>query len=129
MIGIWESYSDLYLYVMGAAMLVAYGLPLLFIPLRWAKIFRWEIPQEKDLAVTLGRSLGLAISLVAIFAFRAVSNPGVKPFFFDFILWLIVGMAVIHLYGAIKKTQPVTETMEIALWVVLFVLTLCFYPL
>jgi len=129
MIGIWKSYSDIYLYVVGAAMLVAFGLPLLIIPLRWAKVFRWEIPHPENLVVTLGRSLGLSISLVAIFAFKAVSTPEAKPFYFDFLLWLLATNGILHLYGAIKKTQPLTETIEILLWVVLFLVTLCFYPL
>ncbi len=128
MIGIWKSFSDIYLYIMGAAMLVAYGIPLLVTPLGWAKMFRWEIPQSKDLVVTLGRSLGLVISLVAIFAFRATTVPAAKQFFFDFILWMLATMGLLHVYGAIKKAQPITETIEIALWVILFVVTLCFYP-
>jgi len=37
-------------------------------------------------------------------------------------------MGALHAYGAIKKIQPVTETVEIILWVVLFLVTLCFYP-
>jgi len=128
MIGVWKSYSDVYLYVMGAAMLVTFGVPLLVVPLRWAKIYRWEIPQSENLVVTLGRSLGLVISLIALFAFKVVSVPGAKPLFFDFILWLLAAMTALHVYGGIRKTQPVTETIEIALWVALFVVTLCFYP-
>jgi len=44
-------------------------------------------------------------------------------------LWLIAAMTILHVYGAIRKIQPLTETVEIALWVVLFLVTLCFYPL
>jgi hypothetical protein len=51
-----------------------------------------------------------------------------KPFFFELMLWLLVAMIALHAYGAIKKTQPITETMEIALWIVLLLITLCFYP-
>ena len=36
MIGILQSYSDVYLYIMGAAMLAAFGIPLIFVPMRWA---------------------------------------------------------------------------------------------
>jgi hypothetical protein len=128
MIGIWNTYSDLYLYIMGAAMLVFFGIPLLVTPSGWAKMFHWEIPQSKELVVALGREMGLIISLIAIFAFKVVGVPGAKPFFFDFILWLLATMGLLHIYGAIRKTQPITENIEIALWVVLFVLTLCFYP-
>ena len=47
MIGILQSYSDVYLYIMGAAMLAAFGIPLIFVPMRWARLFRWEVPQSE----------------------------------------------------------------------------------
>ena len=129
MIGIWQPYSDVYLYVIGVAMLATFGIPLLIVPLRWARVFRWEVPQPENLVVFLGRSLGMFISLMAVFAFKVTYSPAAKPFFFDLMLWLIVAMIALHAYGAIRKTQPITETVEILLWVVLFLITLCFYPL
>jgi hypothetical protein len=129
MIGIWQSYSDIYLYVAGVAMLFAFGIPLLVVPLRWARAFRWEVPQPENLVVFLGRSVGILISLLGVFAIKVTTTPAAKPFFFDLMLWLFVAMIALHGYGAIKKTQPITETVEILLWVVLFLITLCFYPL
>ena len=129
MIGIWQSYSDIFLYVVGIAMFVAFGIPLTIVPLRWAQVFRWEIPQPDNLVSFLGRSLGIFVSLLAIFAIKATSESAAKPFFFDLMLWIIAAMTILHVYGAIRKTQPITETIEIALWVVLFFMTLCFYPI
>ncbi|MEW6717146.1 MAG: hypothetical protein AB1345_06565 [Chloroflexota bacterium] len=128
MIGIWQSYSDVYLFVAGVAMLATFGLPLLIAPLRWARAFRWEVPQPENLVVFLARSLGIFVLLLAVFAFKVTAYPAAKPFFFDLILWLFVAMIALHAYGAIRKTQPVTETVEILLWVALFLITLCFYP-
>ena len=128
MIGVWQSYADIYLYVAGAAMLVTFGIPLLFAPLDWARAFRWEVPKSENLTVFLGRSLGLFIVLLSIFAFKATASLTVKQFFYDLMLWLFVAMIALHVYGAIRKTQPITETVEIALWVALFLVTLCFYP-
>ena len=129
MIGIWQAYSNIYLFVAGVAMLVAFGIPLLIFPLRWARFLRWEVPQPENLVVFLGRSLGIFISLMAVFAFKVTGVPVAKPFFFDLMLWLFVAMIALHAYGAVRKTQPITETVEILLWVVLFFITLCFYPL
>ena len=128
MIGIWQSYSNVYLYIAGVAMLVTFGIPLMVVPLRWARVFRWEVPTPENLVVFLGRSVGIVISLLAIFAFKAAGTPAAKPFFFDLMLWLYLLMLALHVEGAIRKTQPITETLEIILWVVLFVVTLCFYP-
>jgi hypothetical protein len=128
MIGLWQSYSDVYLVVAGVAMLAAFGLPLLLVPIRWARAFRWEVPQPRNLVVFLGRSMGIMISLLAIFAFKVTGIPAAKPFFFDLMLWLFVAMIALHVYGALRRIQPVTETLEIVLWIILFLITLGFYP-
>ena len=129
MIGIWKSYSDVYLYVAGVAMIIAFGIPLMLVPLRWARVFRWEVPKPENLVVFLGRSLGIFISVIAVFAFKATGSPAAKPFFFDLMLWIFVTMIALHAYGAIQKTQPISETVEILLWIVLLLVTLCFYPI
>jgi hypothetical protein len=128
MIGIWKLYSDVYLMIVGVVTLLNFGLPLLLVPMSWARVFRWEIPQPRNLVIFLGRSLGVFISIVAIFAFKVAHNPTVKPFYFDLMLWIFGGMILLHGYGAIRKTQPMTETIEILLWVVLSLITLCFFP-
>ncbi len=128
MVGIWQSYSDVYLYVAAAAMLISFGVPLLIAPVGWARVFRWPVPDEQNLVAFLGRSMGVFIALMSIFAVQAVRTPAAKPFFFDMMLFTFAAMLMLHVVGAIRKTQPVTETAEIGLWVVLFIVTLCFYP-
>jgi hypothetical protein len=128
MIGIWQSYSDIYLIVAGVAMLVSFGIPLMVVPMSWARAFRWEVPKPENLTIFLGRSVGVFISLVGVFAFAVTRTPAAKPFFFNFLLWLFTAMIILHAYGAIRKTQPITETIEIAMWIALGLITLCFYP-
>lgn len=77
----------------------------------------------------LGRSLGILISLVAIFALLVPAMPIAGPFFFDFMLCLIGLMTILHIYNALRRQQPKLETYEIALWLILFIMTLCFYPI
>ncbi len=128
MLGIWNDYSNIYLVIAGASMLVAFGLPLVLLPMSWARLFRWEVPQSQKLAVFMGRSMGIFISIMAIFAFKAAQHPAFQPFFFDLMLWIFGGMILLHVYSAIRKAQPITETLEIGLWVVLSLVTLGFYP-
>jgi hypothetical protein len=128
-IGIWQGYAGLYLAVVGVAMLAGFGVPLLVVPLAWARYFRWQLPPPGQLVTFLGRSLGLLICVVAVYAFRAAVNPRAQPFFFELMLWLVGGMLVLHVYGAVKRAQPATETLEIVLWVALLLATLAFYPL
>jgi len=113
----------------GVAMLATFGIPLLVAPMSWARLMRWEIPPPGQLVTFLGRSLGLFICVVAAYAFKAAATPRAQPFFFELMLWLFVGMIGLHVYGAIKKPQPITETIEIGLWVVLLLVTLAFYPM
>jgi hypothetical protein len=128
MIGIWQSYSDIYLYVACAAMLAGFGVPLVFAPMQWARAFRWPVTQADNLSVFLARSLGVFICLLAVFAAKVTAAPQAKPFFFELLIWLFGAMIALHVYGAIRKTQPITETIEIALWIVLLLVTLLFYP-
>ena len=90
--------------------------------------FPMAISQPENLVVFFGRSLGMLCSLLAIFAIIVVNSPEAKPFYFNLLLSVLGGMGVLHVYGAITKTQPITETIEIFLWIILFTLTLCFYP-
>lgn len=128
MIGIWNSYADIYLLVAGVSMLLVFGIPLIFVPVRWAKVLRWDVSQVGDLTLFLARSMGVMITILALYAFKVSQTPAAMPFYFQLMLWTFGGMIILHIYGAIRKTQPITETLEIALWIMLTVLTLCFYP-
>jgi hypothetical protein len=128
MIGIWSSYADIYLIVAGIAMLAGFGLPLVLVPLRWASLFRWDVSQVSDLVIFLGRSLGVFITVIALYAFKVSQTPSAMPFYYELMLWTYVGMILLHVHGAIRKIQPITETIEIGLWIILCLVTLCFYP-
>jgi hypothetical protein len=128
MIGIWKSYADIYLIVAGVSILAGFGLPLMLVPLKWAGVFRWDVSQPGNLLIFLGRSLGVFLSVIGLYAFKVSQTPAEMPFFFELMLWIFVGMILLHVYGAIRKTQPITETIEIGLWVILSLVTLCFYP-
>ena len=84
--------------------------------------------QPKELATFLGRSVGVFIIVLAVFAFRAVNIPTVQPFFFDMLFGILIGSILIHIYGAISKAQPITETVEILMWFLLLFATIAFYP-
>jgi len=127
-IGVWKAYSSLYLYAVAVGMLVAFGLPLLVAPAWLFGLLGWDIPQPDHMIVILGRSLGGIICVLGGFAIKAARTPGTQPFFFALMLWIFLAMIPIHIYGAITGIQPVAETVEIAVWVFLFVVTLGFYP-
>jgi hypothetical protein len=129
MIGIWSAYSNIFLYIVGIAMLLFYGLPLTFVPLVWGRAFGWKTEPSGHLTLMMARSLGVLIVVISAFALVvAVATPEVGPFFFDFMLCLMGLMAILHVYNAVRRQQPKLETYEIGLWVILFGLAVCFYP-
>lgn len=128
MIGIWSEYSQQYLLFFGILTLVLFCIPLFFKPMLWSKLLMWKIPEETDLAVYFGRcvgALGLVIDFMIIRA--SMTGEGVQ-LAFEGLYVLLILMIVVHIYGAIKRIQPMTETLEIGLWAGLLVLNVCFYP-
>ncbi len=109
-------------------MLALFGLPMALRPLRWARVLRWQLPAHTDLAVYFGRCLGCVVVAIGGFSLYAAQTPAVQGFWFRFLVLNGLLMIAVHAYGAIRRTQPVAETVEIALWIALVLLTLCFWP-
>jgi hypothetical protein len=108
-----------FLLVSGAGFLAVYGVPLLFFPLRWARWFQWTVPGETALTVYFGRCVGVLALAIIIVSLQAVPHPEKFPVLFDLIAWTGVLMTVLHVYGAIRRVQPCTETAEILLYAAL----------
>jgi hypothetical protein len=49
-------------------------------------------------------------------------------FVFETLMTVWLFMVAVHLWGWIKGIQPITETLEIGLWLALIALTLAFWP-
>ena len=128
MIGLWKEYAIPYLYVVSIGSLLFFGLPLLLWPIRWARILKWTIPDHTHLAIYFGRCLGGVITVMALFAIISTGDIFIMRFWFAFILLLFFMMILIHGYGAWKKIQPVSETIEIGYWCIMLLVTLLFYP-
>jgi len=128
MIGIWSAHAQTFMLVFAILALVAFVIPMIFAPMFWARMLLWNIPEDTDLAVyslrSLG-SLGLAVLLMTLRA--AITGEGLL-FVYELFIPFFALMVLVHLYGAIKKIQPITETLEIGFWLALLILALCFMP-
>ena len=106
----------IFLLVTGIGTLLLFGLPILLTPMRWARVFKWDIPKDARLARYFARSLGctaVGIGSVAVYFGLQADPPR------DFLLVPIISgvlLAVMHLVGAIERSQPWTETAEIPFW-------------
>jgi hypothetical protein len=122
------STSSLFLRIAGGVFLVSYALPLLLAPLAWARVLRWRIPSEADLTVYFGRCVGGVATSVCLACFVAATDPAGNRLLFDLIAAIGVAMVGVHAWGAVRRTQPWTETAEIPLYLGLAALALHFRP-
>jgi hypothetical protein len=128
MMGIWGNHSNSFLFVIGVSTLLIIGFPIAIWPIQWSKTLRWAIPNQTELAVYYGRCLVCVAFVIGAFGIMASRNPAVQQFYFQFLLTCWVFMIVVHVYGALKRIQPITETYEIGFWLTLAILTLLFWP-
>jgi len=128
MIGIWSGHAQTFMLVFAILALVAFVIPMIFAPMFWARMLLWNIPEDTDLAVYSLRSLGsLGLALLLVTLRAAITGEGLL-FVYELFVPFFALMVLVHLYGAIRKIQPITETLEIGFWLVLLVLALCFMP-
>jgi hypothetical protein len=128
MLGIWSAHAQTYLLTLMALTTVVFALPIFVIPLSWARMFRWRIPEDTDLAIYFGRCLGAFILIVEALMLRAGLTGEGLVFTFQVLLAVATLMVIVHVWGALLRIQPITETLEIGMYGGLFVLTVLFYP-
>lgn len=128
MLGQYGDHAGTYLLVLMISTTIGFALPILLAPLAWARAMLWRVPDDTDLAVYFGRCLGAFILIVEMLMLRAVATGAGVADVFN-VLFAVYGlMLVIHTYGAIRRVQPITETLEIGFWALLLVLNTLFYP-
>ncbi|MDY7229632.1 hypothetical protein [Hyalangium rubrum] len=105
--------------------LVVVALPLFFAPLTWARWFGWKWPAENtDLTVYFGRCLGaVALAIIASVA-RGIPDPKSHRFLFDLVAMTTGLMVVVHVWGWLRKAQPLSETVETFVWAMVFITSL-----
>ncbi|MFZ6049932.1 hypothetical protein ACFW0H_27875 [Pseudomonas sp. CR3202] len=128
MLGYYAQYSKEYIATLMVVTTLFFALPILISPLAWARAMRWTIPEHQHLAIYFGRCLGAFILIVEITMLRSVTTGTSYSYSFDILFLVFTLMFVVHVYGAIRRIQPITETLEIGFWVILFVLNVLFYP-
>jgi hypothetical protein len=128
MLGIWGAHAQTYLLFLMAATTVAFALPIFLAPLRWATWFGWKIPQQTDLAVYFGRCLGAFILIVELLMLQAAVNGTGLIVTFQVLLAVAAFMIIVHVWGALQRVQPLSETLEIGMYGGLALLTVLFYP-
>ncbi len=114
-----------FLVICSLGFLVIIALPLLFVPLTWARWFRWKLPEgSTDLTVYFGRCLGAVALTLLIAVAHAIPDPKSYYRLFDLVALVCGLMVLVHVYGALRKIQPLSETIEIAVWALVCIFSL-----
>ena len=128
MLGLWSANAADFLLILTLATTLAFALPIFLVPLTWARLMAWQIPQQTDLAVYFGRCLGAFILILEALMLRAALTGEAMHTAFELLAATATMMIVVHVYGALKRIQPLSETLEIGFYVLLLLLTLMFWP-
>src|SRR4051812_40063713 len=107
---------------------VGFGVPILLAPHKWARAFGWPDVPETDESRYFGRCLGGLALAGAAGALMAAKNPAGNRshfLFMESIGWL---MTAVHVKGAVEKSQPISETLEIPGWAALGICARKFAP-
>jgi hypothetical protein len=120
--------SALFLLAASGVGLCVFGLPLLVSPLKWAKRLRWRLPEDTDLAVYLGRSLGAVAVALSLGGLWAARDPWRYRIVFQMAVVAAALLAGVHIRGAIEGKQPWTETAEIPFWAAMAIGAVACYP-
>ena len=128
MIGVWSGHAKAFLLVATVLSALGLSLPIFLAPLAWARRFGWTIPDHTELAVYFGRSLGALAVTINLLTLRAALTGVALVTAFEVTLVVSVLMVVVHVYGALRRVQPVSETIEIGFWAAIALLALACWP-
>jgi chromate transport protein ChrA len=104
--------------------LLVVALPLLIAPLTWARWFGWKVPEgDTDLTVYFGRCLGAVALAIIVTVTHGIPDPrGHRPLF-DLVSISTGLMVFVHIWGWLRKAQPMSETIETVVWFVVFLIS------
>lgn len=128
MVGTWGSHAQAFLLVLMLVTSAAFALPIFLAPLAWARRLGWRIPADTDLAIYFGRCLGAFILVVELLMLRAALTGTGLVFTFQVLIAVAALMTAVHVWGAMQRIQPISETLEIGMYAGLGVLAVLFYP-
>ena len=128
MLGLWGAHTAGFLLAVVAVTTPVFALPLFLVPLAWARGFGWRIPEHTDLAVYFGRCLGAFVLVLELMMLRAgLTGAYIVPIY-QMLIAIAAFMVVVHIWGAVKRIQPLSETLEIGMYSGLGLLAVLFYP-
>lgn len=128
MLGALSQYSQDFLFWLVVVTSLLFALPIFLVPLRWARLMGWTIPEHTHLAIYFGRCLGAFILIVEALMLRAALTGEALRVAFEVLGAVALMMVLVHVHGALRRIQPLSETLEILMYAGMFLLVLLFWP-
>lgn len=127
-LGLWQQHAATWMLATSWIGLLAFGLPMMLWPLAWARLLGWSTTPHDLLAIYFGRCLGMVASAVSMVGIVAVNHANLWPMFFNLGMLIYAANTLVHLWGAVRRIQPASESWETLYWLGLLVLQVLFYP-
>ena len=128
MIGAWSSHTATFLAWFPVLVLLVFALPMLIAPMTWGRVIGFRLPEHTDLTVYFGRSLGVALSGLALASYGASNYVPAQGVVMDGLILSASLYVLTHIHGAVMRIQPLIETLEIVFFSSLVLLMLAVYP-
>ena len=126
--GIWSEHAPEFLGALAMATLLFYALPMLFVPMTWARLRGWPVAQQSLLAIYFARCVGGLNLAVVIVALRAILDGAPLAQMFNIVALFGAVMVVLHLVSGHRREYPSNGLPEAAIWAVVSGLSLLFHP-
>jgi len=126
--GLWSAYSQDFLLWLAIGTTLVFALPIFCVPLHWARLMGWTIPDQTHLAIYFGRCLGAFILIVEALMMRAALTGEALHTTYEVLAAVATSMIVVHVYGALRRIQPLSETLETGFYAGMLALTLLCWP-
>jgi hypothetical protein len=126
--GQYSAHAQTFLMVLGVVTTLGFAIPLVLVPLHWARLMLFSVPEDNHLSIYFGRCLGAFILVIEGIIFRGAIDSSVTPITFQVLFTVFGLMLLVHVYGWLRKIQPITENLESLMWAGLMALAWLFYP-
>lgn len=127
-IGTWSDHAATFATVFGLLTLVVFSVPIFLFTRTWSRLFLWRIPEDTDLAWYFGRCLGAFAIVTDLLLLRGGLYGVGLTFTLELLGVFCAFMVVVHIWGALERTQPITETLETGFWALTLLMVLLVMP-
>ncbi len=128
LVGRLSAHARTFLLVFAGVTTVVAAVPIYLFPLDWAEALGWDVPQNSDLVVYYARGGGSFLLIAEFLMLRAAMTGRNLRLGYEVLMLAGGAMVVLHVWGALREAQPLSETLEIIFYSAIVAAGVLFYP-